>query len=282
VTTVSLPQTIDDTPGYDPVSHHTKDDLAGTQFVFPRGLTVEELRERIADQLRSDYGIGVVDLRFDENGDLDSLAVGTRAAGIGATLPPATNAVAVRADPGFSASTGDIVQLWEPESMQRVCTGELRGVADDVVTIAIDGADTPKVDPTRRYRLVTLPVNDRPDREFASLLRAAEETFSTVTVEAGSPLHGLPVGALDLTLTAIRPDEGEPVPFPDREYRLTPGDLLFVIATPRRLGNGARSCDCEYGADDGRGDRTNRRNSDRRTDGDCSRGTHGRGWVAGR
>ena len=246
VTTVSLPETIEDAPGYDPVPQRTKTELAGSQFVFPRGLTVAELEDRIAEQLRSDYGIGVVDIRFDEYGDIESLAVGTRAAGIGATLPPATNAVAVRADPGFSASTGDVVQVWEPDSMQRVCTGELRGVADDVVTIAIDAADTPKVDPTRRYRLVTLPVDDRPDREFASLLRAAEETFSTATVEAGSPLHGQPVGALDLTLIAIRPEAGDPVPFPDSEYRLAPGDLLFVIATPgtlRRLETGATALD---------------------------------------
>lgn len=246
VTTISLPETVEDAPGYDPVPHRTKTDLAGSQFVFPRGLTVDELEDRIAEQLRSDYGIGVADIRFDEYGDVESLAVGTRAAGIGATLPPATNAVAVRADPGFSASTGDVVQVWEPDSMQRVCTGELRGVADDVVTIAIDAADTPKVDPTRRYRLVTLPVDDRPDREFASLLRAAEETFSTATVEAGSPLHGQPVGALDTTLVAIRPENGDPVPFPDSDYRLAPGDLLFVVATPadlRRLETGATALD---------------------------------------
>ena len=246
VTTVSLPAAIEDAPGYDPIPRRTKTELAGSEFVFPRGLTVEELEDRLAEQLRSDYGVGVADLQFDEYGDLESLAVGTRAAGIGATLPPATNAVAVRADPGFSASTGDVVQVWEPDSMRRVCTGELRGVADDVVTIAIDAADTPKVDPTRRYRLVTLPVDDRPDREFASLLRAAEETFSTATIEAGSPLHGQPVGALDLTLIAIRPESGDPVPFPDSEYRLAPGDLLFVIATPghlRRLEAGATALD---------------------------------------
>jgi hypothetical protein len=116
-----------------------------------------------------------------------------------------------------------------------VLTGEIRGIVDDVVTIAVDAGDTPKVDPSREYRLVTLPVEDRPDREFASLLRTAAETFSTVTVEAGSPLHGLPVGSLDLTVTVIRPDNDEPVPFPDGTYRLLPGDLLFVITPASEL-----------------------------------------------
>lgn len=234
VTTVSLPTQVDDAAGYDPIPARTKESLEGKKLIFPRGLTVDGLEKRVKEQLRSDYGIGTVDVEFDE-GDVSYLAVGTRAAGIGSTLPPATNAVALRADPGFSASTGDIVQVWEPDSMQRILTGELRGVADDVVTIAIDAGDTPKVDPTRRYRLVTLPVEDRPDREFASLLRAAEETFSTVTVEAGSPLHGLPLAALDVTVTAVRPDDGEPVPFPDGEYRLAPGDLVFAIARPAAL-----------------------------------------------
>ncbi|MFW5973929.1 MAG: hypothetical protein ACOCPZ_00930, partial [Natrialbaceae archaeon] len=225
----------------------------GKKLVFPRKVTVEDLEERIRERLRSDYGIGTVDLEFDAAGNVSYLAVGTRAAGIGSTLPPATNAVAVRADPGFSASTGDIVQVWDTERMVRVLTGELRGVADDVVTVAIDAGDTPKVDPQRRYRLVTLPVEDRPDREFASLLRAAEETFATATVEAGSPLHGLPVGALALTVVAIRPDDGEPVPFPDDEYRLAPGDLLSVIARPgglRRLETAAEPLDPAVAAGD--------------------------------
>ncbi|MEF8821762.1 MAG: TrkA C-terminal domain-containing protein [Halovenus sp.] len=246
VTTVQLPTTIDDAAGYDPIPERRKERLAGKRLVFPRGLTVDELDQRLTERLKSDYAVGTVDIEFDDNGAVTHLAVGTRAAGIGSTLPPATNAVAVRADPGFSASTGDIVQLWTRDPPRRVLTGELRGVADDVVTIAVDAGDTPRVDPTQRYRLVTLPVNDRPDREFASLLRAAEETFSSVTVEAGSPLHGLPVGALDLTITAIRAEDGEPVPFPEPTYRLAPGDLLFVIARPaglRRLERGAQPLD---------------------------------------
>ncbi len=246
VTTVELPARIEDAAGYDPMPARAKETLAGKRLVFPRGLTDAELERRLSRRLKSDYGVGTVDIEFDDDGTIGYLAVGTRAVGIGATLPPATNAIAVRADPGFSASTGDIVQLWEPEQMRRVLTGELRGVADDVVTIAVDAGDTPKVDPSKRYRLVTLPVNDRPDREFASLLRAAEETFSTVTVEAGSPLHGLVVGALDLTITAIRPEDGEPVPFPDPTYRLAPGDMVFVIARPgaiRRLDAASRPLD---------------------------------------
>lgn len=235
VITVELPEEIDDAVGYDPISPHTREQLAGKEFVFPRNLTVEELRTRLVARLKTDYAVGYVDLDLTEDGAVTHLAVGSRAAGIGPTLPPATNAVAVRADPAFSASSGDLVQLWETDPMRRVLTAELRGVADDVVTLAINAADTPKVDPTQTYRLVTLPVEDRPEREFASLLRAAEETFSAVTVKAGSPLHGMPVGALSPLVVAITPEDESPEVLPGSTRVLEPGELVSAIATPDAL-----------------------------------------------
>jgi hypothetical protein len=246
IVTVDLPEDIDDAVGYDPIPEETKAKLAGKRFLFPRRLTVAELRERLVSRLRSDYAVGQVDVELAADGSVEYLALGSRAAGIGPTLPPATTAVAIRADPAFAASAGDVVQVWETEPMERVLTAELRGVAGETVTLAIDAADTPKVDPRKEYRLVTLPVDDRPDREFASLLRAADETFSSVTVDAGSPLHGLPVGALTPTVVAVRREDGESVALPDREYVLAPGETLFAIARPevlRRLERAARPLD---------------------------------------
>lgn len=243
VIVVELPEEIDDVVGYDPVPAVTKKNLAGKRFVFPQNLTVEELHTRLVARLRTDYAVGHADIELAEDGTVEYLALGSRAAGIGPTLPPATNAVAIRADPAFAASSGDIVQVWETEPMRRIATAELRGVAEDIVTIAIGSADTPKLDPTREYRLVTLSVDDRPAREFASLLRTADETFSSVTVEAGSPLHGVPVGALELSVIAIKPESGQQVIHPDDQYVLAPGETVFAIARPeelRRLKTAAR------------------------------------------
>jgi hypothetical protein len=235
VVAVSLPEAIDDVVGYDPVPEETKETLAGKTFLFPRRVTVSELRERLVSRLKSDYGVGHVDIELGDDGTVEYLALGSRAAGIGPTLPPATNAVAIRADPALAASAGDLVQVWETDPMRRVLTAELRGVADDTVTIAIDAADTQKLDPRQQYRLVTLPVEDRPDREFASLLRAADETFSSVTVEAGSPLHGLPVAALDLSVVAVKPENETPMALPDPDTVLAPGDVVYAIARPDAL-----------------------------------------------
>lgn len=235
VTSVKLPEDIDDIVGYDPMPEQTKASLAGKRFLFPRRLTKGELRDRLVSRLKTDYGVGHVDLELDDDGGVDYIAVGSRAAGIGPTLPPATNAVAVRADPANAASSGDLVQVWDTDPNERVLTGELRGVAGDVVTVAIDASDTPKLDPTTEYKLVTLPVQDRPDREFASLLRAADETMGTITVPAGSELAGTAIGELGVTVAAITQPDSPPEPIPSRERVLDDGDVIYAIATPEAL-----------------------------------------------
>ena len=235
VISVEVPEDIGDIVGYDPVPETTKEKLAGHTVFFPRRLTQAELRERFVSRLKTDYGVGHVDVEFDETGGIDYLALGSRAAGIGPTLPPATNAVAIRADPAHAASAGDLVQVWETNPMGRVLTGELRGVAGEVVTVAIDAADTPKLDPTTEYKLVTLPVQDRPDREFASLLRAADETLATITVQPGSRADGMTVSELGVTVAAITREDEPPTALPDRDRALRGGDVLYAIATPDAL-----------------------------------------------
>jgi hypothetical protein len=235
VTSVRLPEDIDDIIGYDPMPEETKETLANRRFLFPRRLTKDELRDRLVVRLKTDYGVGHVDVELADDGTVDYLAIGSRAAGIGPTLPPSTNAVAIRADPANAASAGDLVQVWKRAPATRVLTGELRGVADDVVTVAIDAADTPKLDPDTQYKLVTLPVQDRSDREFASLLRAADETMGTATVEPGSALDGAPVGGLAVSVVAITRDDTAPETIPSRERVLAVGDTIYAIATPDAL-----------------------------------------------
>ena len=235
VITVELPEEIDDIVGYDPVPDETKSKLAGRTFVFPRRLTVAELRDRLVTRLKADYAVGHVDIELAADGTVDFLALGSRAAGIGPTLPPETSAVAVRADPAFAASAGDLVQVWRRDPFERVLTAEVRATADDVVTLAVDAADTRKLDDGDQYKLVTLPVETRPDREFVSLLRAADETMATVTVGAGSALDGQPAGALDVSVVAIRPTEGPVEPLPGRDRRLRAGDSLYLVATPEAI-----------------------------------------------
>lgn len=237
VITIDLPAEIEDIEGYDPVRPEQKESLAGETLVFPRGLTVDELRERLVTRLKSDYGVGYVDVDLNVAGDVEYLAVGSREAGLGPTLSPESCAVAVHADPAFAASAGDVVQVYRPaeSGFERVCAAELRGTAEDVVTLAVDVADVSKLDQSTRYRLVTLPVEPRSDREFASLLRAAEETMSLVTLGADSPLVASSVGAIDASVVAVRSEDGSIEPIPARSRPLAAGESLYVIARPDRL-----------------------------------------------
>nr|WP_205254327.1 TrkA C-terminal domain-containing protein [Halorubellus sp. JP-L1] len=233
--TVTLPDSIDDIDGYDPVPEAKKAEFAGERFVFPRRVTVGELGDRIRARLETDYGVGHVDVEVTAEGDVTYLGVGAREAGIGPTLAPGAAAVAVQADPANAASAGDLVQVWaggadgEPE---RVATAEVRAAVDDVVTLALDEPDAAALADDVAYRLVTMPTEPSVDREFAALLRAADETMGAVVVDANSPLQGATVGALDVTVAAIRrPDRGV-APIPESDTPIEVGSTLYVVARP--------------------------------------------------
>ncbi|MFC5972525.1 potassium transporter TrkA [Halomarina salina] len=227
---VTLPQSIDDIPNHDRVPPETKTRLEGTSFGFPRRLTVEELRHRLVERLKSDYEVGHVDVDLTPDGTVEYLALGGRAAGIGPTLPPGQAAVAIRADPSSAASAGDLVQVWDPP--EHVVTGELRDVAGDVATVALDDADADALDGETSYRLVTLPSQVRVDREFAALFRAAEETLAVLAVAEGSALVGRTVGSLPAAVVAVRAGDGAVTTLPDRSRTVGAGESLFVVARP--------------------------------------------------
>ena len=257
VTTVELPEEIGDIDGYDPVDAATKAKLSGHVLVFPRRLTVGDLRTRFVERLRTDYGVGHVDVDFADDGTVEYLALGGRESGIGSTLPPSSAAVAIRADPPNNASPGDSVQVWttpEPDpneadapstaataetggdkSPRRVTNAEIRGAAGDVVTLAVDESDAKRLETDRRYRLVTLPVEPRADRAFAAQLRTADETMGVVSVGEGSVLVGNPLGALDVAIVAVGTVDGGIVAIPTRDREVDAGETLYAIARPDQL-----------------------------------------------
>ncbi len=241
VTTVSVPAEIDDIVGYEPVDAATKEKLSGQVLVFPRRLTVGDLRSRFVERLQTDYGVGHVDVEFADDGTIEYLALGGRELGIGSTLPPGSAAVAIRADPPNNASPGDSVQIWtdgDPDagtSPQRVTNAEIRGTAGDLVTLAMDESDAKRLDTDRRYRLVTLPVEPRADREFAAQLRTAEETMGAVTIGDGSVLVGSSIGALDVSVIAVTTADGDVVAIPTRDRPIAIGETLYLIARPDQL-----------------------------------------------
>jgi len=235
VITVELPETVGDIEGYDPVAPDRKAALAGKTLVFPRRLTVGALRERLVGRLKTDYGVGHVDVELTDEGAVEYLAVGSRAAGLGPTLPPRTVALAVRADPALAAGAGDLVQVWRPgDPPERLVTAELRGTAGDVATLAVDQQEADALDDATRYRLVTLPSTPRAGNEFANLLRSADETMAVVTVGADSPLAGRTVRDVGAVVVAVR-GEGGIEALPARDRALAAGDAVYAVARPEEL-----------------------------------------------
>lgn len=235
--TVTLPDEIGDIEGYDPVADDSKTVLEGRTLDFPRGLTVSELQSELTSRLRDEHDIGYVDLEITADGTVEYLAVGQRPVGIGPTLPPKSAAVAIRADPPFSASPGDTLQLWYNSSggEKRLGTAELRASVGQITTVVTDEAIANRIDPTVEYRLMTLSADSHPDREFAAMLRRADETMSIVEIGTESPLVGISVSALDITILAIRSSKGEIETIPDRERVIQPGDNLFAVGRPDTL-----------------------------------------------
>ncbi len=234
-TAVTLPpaEEIGDMDTYEPVSAERKAEMAGKTLLFQRRLTVEKLREQLVDRVKTDYGVGYVDVDLTDDGTLEYFAVGSRATGLGPTLAPGRAAVALSADPPNNATPGDMVQVWrtDPEP-QRIATGELRGVAEDVATVALDESDAAKVSVEGGYRLVTLPAEPQADREFASLLRNADETMATVTVRPGSTLVGTAVGDVAAVIAAVRPADGDVQAIPSRAYTFAPNDAVYLVGRP--------------------------------------------------
>jgi len=79
---------------------------------------------------------------------------------------------------------------------------------------------------------VTLPAEPQADREFASLLRNADETMASVAVGAGSDLDGSTVGDVDTVVAAVRPAEGSVQPIPARARTFGAGDLVYLVGRP--------------------------------------------------
>lgn len=233
--TVELPAVIADIEGYDPVAPETKAKLAGRTYNFSRGLTVEELKDGLTTRLTTNHDIAHVDADFTADGTLEFLAVGRRATGIGPTLPPGERVTAIRADPAYNASSGDRVQIYEPSGTDRIGTAELRATAGETVTVSARSHVIDALDPTSRYRLLTLAATERVDRTFASMLRRAEETVGIVEVAPGATLDGMATGDLGIPVVAITDADGNIQTIPPHDRTIVGGDRLSLIGHPRQL-----------------------------------------------
>lgn len=230
---VEVPEEIQDIDGYEPVRTDIKDNLSGTMMSFPSGLTEKELNEAFVTRVQQETGIQKIDVEFTPSGKITYLAVGRGEAGIGHTLPPGELAIAIRADPAFSASPGDQVRVWkvDPEP-RRLLTAEVRGVVEDIVTISVPEDVVHDLEMESGYRLVTLPRTSRPDREFASVLRRENESIVQTTIQPSSDVVGRAVDMLSVTVLTIKAEDGSIDALPEPETTLQANDTVISMGRP--------------------------------------------------
>lgn len=233
---VRLPDEIHDIDGHDPVRSDIKADLAGQTMTFPGRITRDELQEAFTARLIGEIGVGAVDAEFTDEGELVYLALGRGEAGLGHTLQPGQVAVAIQADPAFSASPGDQVAIWRrgPDP-SRVLAGEVRGIAGDTVTLAVDADRIDELDESVAYRLVTRPDSPEPGRELATLLRRANEQLATVSVAADSALVGHRPHRWEVAVLAGETADGTWIGPLERDRPLAAGDEVVALGRPDAL-----------------------------------------------
>ncbi|GAB3019060.1 TrkA C-terminal domain-containing protein [Natronobiforma cellulositropha] len=266
VTALTLPETVEDVPGYDPVDDARKAALAGSTLRLPRSDSRAELEERLVSRLERDYAVGVVEVSFADDATVSRLAVGSRRTGLGPTLAPGTVALAVEADPAPDASPGDAVEVWHAprpgaavddpdasdgslatpspdapadDAARRLGTAEVRATAGNVATLAVSPSLAARLSAREPVRLVTLPVAPDAGREFVSVLRSASETVLAVTVGAdgddlATGLEGSAVGSLPVVVLGLERD-GRARPLPEESTVLEHGDRVFLVGRPAAI-----------------------------------------------
>ncbi|QZX99766.1 potassium transporter TrkA [Halobaculum rubrum] len=161
----------------------------------------------------------------DSAGSISDGSVAAEASPRDPTVPAVTDSAAAET----GADDGD-----DP-APRRVATAELRATAGDVVTLAVDESDADEFHADGSYRLVTMPAEARADREFASILRVADETMAVVTVGERSVLDGTRVGAVRGSVVAVEGIDGSIEPIPPRGRTFSAGETVYVIARPEAI-----------------------------------------------
>jgi len=234
---IQLPERIDDAAGYPPVDPSIKRDLAGRTVLVPRSATN---RHFALDSRPASSAITVSATcrsRSEQTGpssDSRSAALALESGRAFQREPSRWRSVPIRHRPQASAIRS---RSGHPkrDSSRLAATGMVRATAGDVATITVDADAADRLaDSGSSYRLTTRSEPPNDGDGLCSVLRAADETVRSVTVEDGGTLDNVFVGWLSgIVLVAVR--DGEVIPFPDDNETLRDGDELSVLGTAGEL-----------------------------------------------
>lgn len=233
VVELRLPDRIGDPEGYRPVDDQTKRALVGRTMSFPRRLSTAELEERLVCRIERDFDLDYVDTSVTAEGRVETLRLGREPPQIGPSLPPGSLAVTVRARTASVAAQGDPVEIWREteQGSDLVATGRLHSTFADTATLIVDENDAPAFDADSRYRLTTRADEKGHRSELLSVIRAADETVTKISVEDQDPLEGEFAEWLPVSVPVVDRD-GEAIVYPSDAETLQAGDTAYVVGTP--------------------------------------------------
>lgn len=263
-----------DMEGYPPLSADLRAQLRHAEVTLPADLRIEELEERTADRLRTEYDLGDVSVSIDERGRATVVAA-PPFSGLSKRVEDGRHAVSVTGLVPTGLARGDEVTVITPNA-------QVRGTVLSAETDATEDADSPDIEPlsadepveednlatpvrapttsggegrltvavTRtdvqpllRAAEVKVVVESRGTRreyEVVSMLRRADRRFRRISVDATSSLAGTTLGhanlreEYDVSVLAVRKPGGWQIG-PSGETTLEPGDELFAVGSRESL-----------------------------------------------
>jgi transcriptional regulator NrdR family protein len=160
-TKVKLPNThlIFDISGKSRVPEEIKNELSEREMVFPSDLPHTEIERRLKRRLITDWGVGEVEVEFDNNGKISHLAISAKEKGLSEGIPKGYAAVPIRCEIMPSGlALGDIVKIYlkNEEIIEGV---EIKGVdpSEKKITVVIKQEKIDRIRNQKAALIVVLP-----------------------------------------------------------------------------------------------------------------------------
>lgn len=260
-----------DMEGYPPLPEELRTELRNAELTFPADLRLEELEERVADQLKTEYDLGDISVTVDERGQATVVAA-PPFSGLSKRVEDGRHAVSVTGLIPTGLARGDEVTVITPNAQVRgtvvsAKTGEENGESvdkkavtanepeDDLpapirtpttdggegrLTVAVTRTDVQPLLRAAETKVVVESRGTKREYEVISMLRRADYQFTRINVRGGSPLDGIRLGTARLqdnygvSVLAARTPSGWEIA-PPGETTLKAGDELFAVGERTEL-----------------------------------------------
>lgn len=259
-----------DMEGYPPLPEELRARIRNAELPFPADLRLDELEERTADRLQTEYDLGDVSVDLDDHGRATVVAAppfsglskrisnDRHAVTVSGLVPTGlargdevtiitsdaqVRGTVVSADPGDATESEETVSHTgdegngDPATPVRTPTTE---GGEGQLTVAVTRTDVQPLLRASQTKIVVESRGTRREYEVVSMVRRADRQFRRFTVQAGSQLAGQPLGAArvhdvyGVAVLAVQ-QAGEWLIAPSGATRVEDGDQLFAAGTREEL-----------------------------------------------